>query len=167
MRRWRRGAAARLHARAGLLLLAGGLAAPLSAAAQDVDQPFAALAGDWDRHGFGLTVDDDGTAAAVWRVYRWCGPGVPQPCDLLTDNRIISGGRADITFTAVDDAGALQGQVSHSTDDELLVDGPVSLSPLPDGMAHLAQGATQLDLCGPHFLELASPEVVDQLPCGA
>ena len=84
----------------GLWVLAGLLAAPVAVAAQEVDRPFAALAGDWDRHGFGLTVNDDGTATAVWRVYHWCGPGVPQPCDRLTDNRIISGGRADITFTA-------------------------------------------------------------------
>jgi hypothetical protein len=150
-----------------VLFLAAVLAAPAAVAAQNDDQPFAALAGDWDRHGFGLTVNADGTATAVWRVYRWCGPGVPEPCDRLSDNRIYSGGHADITFTDADEAGALQGQVSDSTDDELLVDGPVSLSSLPNGMAHLEQGATGLDLCGPHFLELASPELVDQLPCGA
>jgi hypothetical protein len=66
-----------------LLFLVGLLAVPLPAAAQEADQPFAALAGDWDMHGFGLTVYDDGSSEAVWRVYRWCGPGVPSPCDRL------------------------------------------------------------------------------------
>jgi hypothetical protein len=150
-----------------LLFLVGLLAVPLPAVAQEADQPFAALAGDWDMHGFGLTVYDDGSSEAVWRVYRWCGPGVPSPCDRLTDNRIISGGHANITFTSADDSGALQGEVSDSSDEELLVEGPLTLSPLPNGMAHLEQGSTQFDLCGPHYLELASPEVIDQQPCGA
>ena len=150
-----------------LALLVGLLTAPLPAAAQEADPAFAAFAGGWSHHGFGLTVYDDGSGVAIWRVYRWCGPGVPEPCDLLTDNRIISGGHADLTFTGIDEAGALQGEVSSATDTELLADGPLSLTSQPYGMLLLEQGDTQLTLCGDQFTNLAPPEVVEQSPCGA
>lgn len=150
-----------------LMMVLAVLAVPLPVAAQAADQPVGGLAGDWGRHGFGLTVYDDGSSAAVWRVYRWCGPGVQQPCDRLTDDRIISGGQADIEFSGVDEAGALQGDVSYTSDAELLELGPVTLTPQDYGMALLEQGSIQLTLCGARFLELAPPEIVDAFPCGA
>jgi hypothetical protein len=154
--------------RVGMLVMALGLlAAPGTVAAQETDQSFAGLVGGWGRHGAGLTVYDDGSAEAVWRIYRWCGPGVPQPCDRITDNRIFSGGHAALVFSGVDEAGVLQGEVNSTSDAELLDIGPVTLTPQPYGMALLEQGATQLMLCGTRFLELAPPEVVDQYPCGA
>jgi hypothetical protein len=45
--------------------------------------------------------------------------------------------------------------------------GPVSLIPQPYGMLLLEQGDLQLTLCGPHYVDLAPPEVRDQFPCGA
>ena len=122
--------------------------------------------GEWTYHGFDLTVNDDGTSQAIWRVYRWCGPVVPKPCDTLGNDRITSGGYADLSFSRVDDAGVLQGEVTSSTDAELLDVGPVTLTPQEYGIS-LDQGATQITLCGAHYVELAPQDVIDQSPCGA
>jgi hypothetical protein len=143
------------------------LGAPVRDAARAADEPFSPIAGDWSRHGLGLSVSEDGSVEAIWRVYRWCGPGVQLPCDELTGNLIISGGRADITLNSADDSGTFQGEVNATSDPELLDVGPVSLVPQPFGMLLLEQGDMQLTLCGPHFIDLAPPEVRDEFPCGA
>jgi hypothetical protein len=160
------------HRRAALSRLAvacalvGLLAAPVSSAtAQDVDQLFAPVAGIWARHGFGIQVNDDGTASADWRVYRWCGPGVTDPCDQLLRNRIIDGGHADITFSGLDENGAFQGEVASTTDPELLDIGPLNLTRQPYDMAMLEQNGTQLTLCGDDSPNEAPPEVL--MACGA
>jgi hypothetical protein len=140
------------------------LSTPVPAAS---DESFSPIAGDWGRHGLGLIVSEDGSVEAIWRVYRWCGPGVRLPCDELTGNQIISGGRADITVNPADASGAFQGEVNATSDQELLDVGPVSLIPQPYGMLLLEQGDLQLTLCGPHYVDLAPPEVRDQFPCGA
>ena len=144
----------------GLLLLAS--AAP--AAAQDA--PFAPIVGDWDRHGFGITVRDDGRSSAVWRIYRWCGPGVAQPCDQIIRNSLVSGGHAVIRFSGgPDDSGAFQGEVLETTDPDMLDLGPLSLTPQPYDMALLEQGDQQFVLCGDDAADQAPPDVLEQ--CGA
>jgi hypothetical protein len=148
------------------MLLVAALVTP-AARAQEADAPFAPVVGGWGRHGFGVTVYDDGTAEASWRIYRWCGPGVPRPCDELTGNRIIDGGYADLTFTEIDENGAVHGEVSATSDTELLAPGPITLIPQDFGLALLEQGDIQLILCGPRYIELAPPEIVAEYPCGA
>jgi hypothetical protein len=147
-----------------LLAVLNLLGAPVSAAADDAFSP---IAGEWGRHGLGLTVSDDGSVEAVWRVYRWCGPGVRPPCDELAGNTIISGGHADIAVNPADDSGAFSGEVNTTSDPELLAIGPVRLIPQPYGMLLLEQDDRQLTLCGPHFIDLAPREVREQSPCGA
>jgi hypothetical protein len=146
------------------VVLASVLATAPVAAAQE-DAPYAPIAGDWEHHGFGITVNDDGTSTADWRVYQWCGPGIGQPCDQIVNNRIISGGHADIAFSGPDDGGAFQGQVMDSSDSTLLNTGPLTLTPQQYDMALLEQGDTQIVLCGSDAANEAPRDVLEQ--CGA
>jgi len=145
--------------------LVGLLALPTSSVAAQDAPSFAPIAGFWDRHGFGISVNDDGSATATWRVYQWCGPGIPDPCDRIVNNRILSGGHAAISFGGADESGAFQGEVTDSTDPELLDVGPLKLTPQPFDMALLEQGATQLTLCGEDSANQAPEDVLIQ--CGA
>src|SRR5712692_699353 len=52
---------------------------------------FARFAGAWVRRGFRLDMTPGGTATATWRVYQYCDPGVPAPCDSFQDNVIVAG----------------------------------------------------------------------------
>ena len=151
------------RSRAVLATLVLSLAVALPVRAQAA--PFAPVSGNWDRHGFGLTVNDDGSASAVWRVYRWCGPGVPRPCDQIVDNQILSGGHADITFSGPDENGDFVGEVTRSSDPELLELGPLRMMPQAFDMAQLEQGAMQLTLCGEDAVNLAPQDVLEE--CGA
>lgn len=145
---------------AGLVLF---VAPTTPAAAQD--DALAPIVGSWERHGFFIDVGDDGGSSATWRIYSWCGPGVPEPCDQIVDNRIISGGHAVIQFTGADDSGVFQGEVVDTTDPELLDMGPLTLTPQPYDMAMLEQGETQLVLCGDDSVNQAPDDVLAQ--CGA
>src|SRR5262245_59221896 len=122
-----------------LVVLVSTLSAPNAAVAQ-ASAPFGPIFGDWDRHGFGITVNDDVVSVAVWRGYQWRGPGSSQPCRQVRNNAIISGGRAQITFSGPDDSGAFQGEVMTTTDPELLDLVPVTLTPRPYDMALIEQG---------------------------
>ena len=63
---------------------------------------FAHFTGTWTRHGFGLTIEPNGSARAMWRTYQWCGPDVPEPCDSMQGKLIVSGGLATFTFGRVE-----------------------------------------------------------------
>jgi hypothetical protein len=153
--------------RAGLTLaLMGWLLVPAVPASAQADQPFAPIIGNWDRHGFGITVRDDGHSSAGWRIYQWCGPGVAQPCDQIIGNSLVSGGTAVIRFSGgPDESGAFQGQVLETTDPSTLDLGPMTLTPQPYDMALLEQGDTQLVLCGENAADQAPSDVLMQ--CGA
>ena len=141
-----------------------GLGQALAAAQPE---SFARFAGGWARHGFGLSIQPDGQARATWRTYRWCGPGVPQPCDSMQDNLITSGGQATLVFTRVEGASAY-GRVLASTDSETFpAGGDIVLTLEPYGMARLWDGVAWTDLCGPRFADEAPREVVESAPCGA
>jgi hypothetical protein len=142
----------------------GVSAVPVSA---QEDAPLAPIVGDWERHGFFVSIDDDGSSSASWRVYVWCGPGVPDPCDTLASNRIYDGGHADITFSGPDESGVFQGEVLNTSDPETLDVGPLTLTLQDYGMALLQQGDNEMTVCGPHFLELAPESVRFSGPCGA
>jgi len=123
--------------------------------------------GDWSHHGFLIRIADDGSASALWRVYQWCGPGVPAPCDRIENNGIISGGRGELTVTPVAPDVA-QGEVVSSTDEVGLPQGPFTLQLMPYGMAVLQQdGQDDLILCGPRYLDEAPPDLIEHSPCGA
>jgi hypothetical protein len=138
---------------------------PSVASAQETSEdeaPFVSVAGDWSRHGFLMRVLQDGTAHASWRVYQWCGPGVPEPCDRVQGNFLISGGQADVVFASGGD-----GEVAWSTDPAMLDVGPLTLTPIEYGMAVLQQGEHVMVLCGPRYLDEAPPEIIEASPCGA
>jgi hypothetical protein len=126
---------------------------------------FAAVAGDWTAHGFGLSVADDGQAVANWRVYQWCSDLTsPAPCDSILGNEIESGGLAMVRFTSIS-ASMASGIVLMSSDPNTLSAGSsVSLTLQTGGTARLsASGSSDIVLCGPNFDpgQFASP------PCGA
>src|SRR4051794_35457399 len=81
---------------------------------------FAALAGNWTAHGFGLSVADDGQAVANWRVYQWCSDlTAPAPCDSILGNDIEDGGLAMVRFTSIS-GGVATGTVLMSSDPNTL-----------------------------------------------
>ena len=153
---------------ASLLVLLAFLASPSRVSAQPAPEELAPYVGDWDRHGFYITVRDDGSSEVIWRVYQWCGPGVPEPCDsIVNNNRLVSGGRGEIAFGGVDADGA-HGEVLWSTQPEFLVPGGVTLSLLPHGMAVLRQEHQELFLCSPNFTAESDAEMEERYAgCGA
>jgi len=121
--------------------------------------------GSWGKHGFGLNIAADGLAIATWRVYQWCTEA-PEPCDELQDNSILPGGHASIEFHEAAD-GVARGTVFDSSDPGTLV-GSVTMTLQQYGMAELDSDAgVSMTLCGPHYLELAPPDVIASAPCGA
>lgn len=160
-----------MHLFSSLLAVAALLATAMPAHAQseappDEEVSLNAFVGDWSRHGMQLTVSDDGTAWARWRVYQWCGPAVAPPCDRIENDSLISGGQADLVFTP-EAPNTAQGEILTSTDPQALDLGPVSLRLVPFGMAILDQGGQETVLCGPRYLDEAPQEVRDTYPCGA
>lgn len=138
---------------------------PLAASAH-AEPPLQPFAGDWDRHGFGLTVADDGSSHAAWRIYVWCDQG-PPPCDSIENgNYLRSGGQADIAFSNVTDQDA-EGEVLNTTDPSGLDVGPVTLSLMPYDMASLRQGDHEIVLCGVNFSAEAPEDLASTYPCGA
>jgi hypothetical protein len=134
-------------------------------------QPFEPFVGDWGAHGFYLGISPDGRGIARWRVYEWCGPLVPPPCDQLSGNIIISGGEAYISFTRPDrstgSSRTLAGMVEGTTDPDRLRLGPVVLQLQAYGTAELQQDAQAVrTLCGPRFGE-APDWFKATFPCGA
>lgn len=128
---------------------------------------FSAFAGAWWRHGFTLTIKADGSAEAIWRIYRWCdAPGVTPPCDRIENQFILSGGWAAIRFHEVDGLTA-RGHVLFSNDYERLAPGAIALTLLPYGMARLEQTDRSLILCGREYFTSAPASVRMTHPCGA
>lgn len=126
-------------------------------------EPFAR---DWARHGFGLSVDPTGHGLASWRVYTWCSDLPAPPCDEMTNSVITGGGSAAMVFFRANGATA-DGIVIGTTQAPTLSLGRVTLTVDDQGMARLKQGGTDLDLCGPDFLERASEKLRATFPCGA
>lgn len=63
---------------------------------------FKAFTGSWVAHGASLSFASTGLATFDGRVYRWCGPGVAQPCDYSDAQGIIHpGGHEQIQFSRV------------------------------------------------------------------
>jgi hypothetical protein len=149
------------------LLLAA--AVPVYAQEEDFgsEEPsLSAFVGTWSHHGVLLEIADDGSAQALWRTYYWCAPGVPEPCDRIEADRLISGGRAELWFTPTT-AGIAAGEIVDTSDPSLFDVGPVELRLTEYGMAVLAQFDREIVMCGPRYLDEAPPEVIEFSPCGA
>lgn len=146
--------------------------APAAQQAAVPSPDFSSFAGAWARHGFGLTINADGSADAGWRVYAWCGdPGVVPPCDGKADpvtHFLTNGGQATMHFDRVDGPTAF-GVVTDSTVLKSFPKGPVTFTLQDYGMGELQHpdtGQRGAPLCGPHFPE--APEWFRQtFPCGA
>lgn len=82
-----------------------------------IDPPadFSAFAGIRGGSGLSLEVLPTGAAFLIYRIYSFCGPGVPQPCDSTIGNNIIPGGNLTLQFNSTTDTVA-RGQVVASTD---------------------------------------------------
>jgi hypothetical protein len=108
---------------------------------------FGRFVGNWYAHGAGLTFDKNGRAHFEERVYRWCGPGVAQPCDSMNGNLIINGYREDIQFSHVGDSVAY-GVILSSTFHPVGLN--VTLTLLPGDRVLYSAGSTMGGiLCGP------------------
>jgi hypothetical protein len=149
----------------GLALLAVCLlGAPGYASAQSPAN-FAALAGDWSAHGFGLSIASDGQAVAHWRVYQWCSDlSSPAPCDSMLGNDIENGGLAMLRFTSLS-GGVGTATVLMSSDPATLSPGSsVTMRTQSGGTARLTtSGSLDMVLCGPKF----DPSQFTSAPCGA
>jgi hypothetical protein len=120
---------------------------------------FSRFADGWVRHGYGLSLHDDGTATVSFRVYTWCSDDPTPPCDFFSGDSIISGGHETITFTAI------SGDTIYGTYDD---GGAVALTLLPYDMVELDDSdGTSTQLCGSRFAALAPPDVQREGPCGA
>jgi hypothetical protein len=121
---------------------------------------FAHFTGTWWHHGLTLQVLPDGRGSLSWRVYRWCGPGVPQPCDSMSGDTIVEGGRAAISFQTVNARGGMaHGRVTSSSDPSTVPFGTLGMVLKPYGTAELRAGDRVLTtICGPRFAQLAPPD---------
>jgi hypothetical protein len=73
--------------------------------------------GTWYNHSGVLKIAADGSATFDRRVYRWCGPGVPTPCDTMKGNLIIDGIHMQIQFTHTKDSSAYGHIIKTTTQD--------------------------------------------------
>jgi hypothetical protein len=120
---------------------------------------FSGFADSWGHHGYGLTVNADGTAVAWYRTYSWCSDDPTPPCDFFVGDGIIDGGHSTITFTSA------SGSTAYGSYDD---GGQVTLTLLPYDMALLQDDTGEpVYLCGPNFSSLAPQSVVQQGLCGA
>lgn len=126
---------------------------------------FTAFAKGWSKHGFGIKINTDGSGEASWRTYKWCSDDPTPPCDSMEGNNIIDGGKATIKLSSVNGSTA-SGQVTSSSEPNVLIVAPLTLTILEYGMLELDQGSSKLSLCGPEFAKLAPESVLKTLPCG-
>ena len=74
----------------------------------------APFVGTWSGHGRMLTVSARGEVSITYRLYAWCGPTVPWPCDAKRGDSIVPGGTLSATVNKV--AGLdLYGTVTSSS----------------------------------------------------
>ena len=69
---------------------AGAPGTTVAAAAVTVPAPDPWWIGGWSHHGFGLTVQSDGTSTASWRTYKWCEPRASPPGSPATGSSTTS-----------------------------------------------------------------------------
>lgn len=103
--------------------------------------------GTWTAHGAALVIARDGTATFTARAYRWCGSGVPQPCDTIdTQDRIHDGNQEQLQLTRFSGSVAY-GTVTTSTFHPAGL--AVTLTLQPNDTLLYAGNAPISLLCGP------------------
>lgn len=108
---------------------------------------FRQFAGKWIAHGSILIISSDGTATFSARAYRWCGVGVPQPCDTMdARGNIQNGDQEQVSFTRVSGPVAY-GTVLASTFHPTGL--PVTLTLEPNNTILYAANTPISLLCGP------------------
>jgi len=91
--------------------------------------PAGAFAGNWSLHTSSLTIKPDGHGSIVYPFDVRCGGGIGAssfPCDAWVGNRIVPGGRAEITLTKVGKTTAM-GRIAGSNDQAVVPDVNVDL----------------------------------------
>ncbi|GEM_PF-3331464 len=126
---------------------------------------FSPYAKSWWHHGFTLTIDQNGSGTAQWRIYKFCKDDPTPPCDGIGKND-FDGGHAEIVFTKVDKDVAYGEVVTSNHPNGLEMDS-IRIKLLPYDMAELIQGSKVISLCGPQYSTLAPESLLKQHPCGA
>jgi len=74
---------------------------------------YSKFAGLWVAHGSFMIVSRTGEVYFGARVYRWCGPNVPQPCDSIVNSQLRYGYYEQMLLASVRDSVA-SGKVTFS-----------------------------------------------------
>lgn len=91
---------------------------------------FTTFAGFWYGHGSVITINSDGSFTMSWRTYQNCGQA-PQPCDTMSGNTIIDGGKATGRLTSVSGIGAT-GSVARTNQPQMTPVGPIKIELYPN-----------------------------------
>lgn len=120
-------------------------ATPSTHASAGAHPQFQSFVGTWYSHASALIIEANGHATYDARVYTWCEEGVPQPCDTINGNIIISGIHMQLVFTQVKGM-SIYGTIIASSIGH--VGSSVSLTQAPNHTATLVGSA----LPQPHIL---------------
>ncbi len=77
----------------------------------------APFVGTWSGHGRMLTVSARGQVSITYRLYTWCGPTVPWPCDAKQGDSVVPGGTLSATVDKVAGSDLYTTVTSSSTAD--------------------------------------------------
>ncbi len=121
---------------------------PHLVAHRNMSPNFTPFVGIWYHHGAFLQFNADGHVNFQQRTYQMCSPDIAPPCDTFQGDTIMSGNRAQMSFTQVSNATAY-GLITSSTYRHIGY--KVSLKRAPDDVLELTEGSDlPLTLCGPN-----------------
>ncbi len=112
------------------------------------DGVFDKFVGTWTAHGAFLRISSDGGARFEERTYRWCGSGVAQPCDSITNNQITFGYHQQLALTGVNGTVAY-GNIVASNDPPGQVNAVVTLTLGENDTLIYTDPVSVTLLCGP------------------
>ena len=108
------------------------------------------LVGTWGVHGSGIAINSDGSFNFSARTYRWCGTGVPTPCDSEDGTTIVTGIQITGTLHSTGPDSA-SGTVNTSTTPGIGPGSPLTVSfnsATGTVTLSLGSGAKAVPLCG-------------------
>jgi len=117
---------------------------------------FKGFVGTWyNRYGT-LTIEPNGRAKYVARVFIWCGPTVPPPCDSMENNLIIPGIHLNMMFDSTTKSMAHGIVIDGNTEEAgspvtltLLKDDRLGFSEHPSSNPHtLCASSIPVESCG-------------------
>ncbi len=130
---------------------------PTKAVATPDPSNFKSFVGIWyNRYGT-LTIEQNGHAKYVARVFTWCGPSVTPPCDSMENNLIIPGIHLNMMFAYTTRSTARGTVIDGNTEK---AGSPVSLTLLKDDRLGFSEHLSS----SPHTLCASSIPVES---CGA